>query len=96
MLYEPLDDLSTSIGVQFGVLAVTQIDHELLFGSRVETEIRLVGEVVAVEHNFDERSFRHERLRLFALATKDTRLFSIGNVRFRVAVHYLQFNKRTY
>ena len=86
----PLYDLSPAIWIKFRMLPIPQIYYELLFGPRIETKVSLVGEIIAMEHNLHEGRLRHESLRLLTLSTKDAGLFSVRNVRFRVAIHYLQ------
>lgn len=72
------------------MLAVAQIDDELLFCPRIKTEISLVREVLDVEQYFHERRFGHEYLRLFAFTTKHSWLLAVGDVRLGIAVHYLE------
>lgn len=71
------------------MLAVPQVNHQLLFGSGVETKVSLVREIVRVKDHFHERRLGHESLRLFTLSAEHARLLPVGDVRFRVAVHYL-------
>ena len=89
----PRNDLAPPVGVELGVLAISEVDVELLFGPRVEAEVSLVGEVVRVEKELDEARLRDERLRLLGLTAEEPRLFSVAHFRLRVTVHDLQVEK---
>lgn len=88
--YLPLHDFPPSIRIQLGMLSISEIYYQLLFGSSIETKIRLVREVLHMEKHFNERGLRHKCLRLLALATIHSRFFSVGYVRFSVTVHNLK------
>ena len=81
--------LATTVGIELRMLAVTQVDLVLLLGTRVETEVGLVGEVVRVEEHANEGRFRDEGLGLLGFAAEDARFLAVVHLRFRVAVRYL-------
>lgn len=56
---------------------------------RIKTKIRLIGEIVSVEYDFDKVSLRYKGLRLFNFSTKQAWFLSVGHVRFSVTVNYL-------
>lgn len=72
------------------MLAVPQVDHQLLFGPGVKTKVSLVREIVRMKDHFHKRRLGHESLRLFALPTEHARLLPVRDIRFRVAIHYLR------
>lgn len=85
----PLNDFSSPVRVQFWMLSVPEIYFQLLFGSRVETEVGLIGKIVRMEKHLDEARFRDERLRLFALSAEHSRIFAVANIRLGITVYYL-------
>jgi hypothetical protein len=82
-------NLPASIWVELRMLAVAEVDLELLLGSRVEAEVGLIGEVVRVEENPNDTRFRDEGLRLFRLSTEYSRVLTVAHLCFGVAVRYL-------
>lgn len=76
------------------MLAVTQIYLELLLGAGVETEVRLIGEVVRVEEDPDETRLRDKGLRLLRLAAKDTRILAVVDLGLGVSIDYLEQRDR--
>lgn len=72
------------------MLAVPQVDHQLLFGPGVKTKVSLVREIVGMKDHFHKGRLGHESLRLLALPAEHARLLPVGDVRFRVAVDDLQ------
>lgn len=72
------------------MLAVPQINLELLLCTRVETEICLIRKVVSVKQNLDEARLRDECLRLLGLAAEKTRVFPVAHIRLGVAIHDLK------
>lgn len=83
-------DLATTIRIELRVLAVSEIHLELRLGTRIKTEIRLIGEVVRVEDHPHEAGLTDEGLRLFGLATVNARVFAIAHFCLRVAVYDLE------
>lgn len=72
------------------MLAVSQVHLELLFCTRVETEICLVSEVVSVKQHLDEARLRDECLWLLGLAAEQTRVLPVAHIRLGIAIHDLK------
>ena len=72
------------------MLTVPQIHLKLLFCSGIETEVRLVREIVRVEQHLDETRLRDECLWLLRLAAEHTRILSVAYVSLCVAIHNLK------
>lgn len=81
--------MSSSVGVKFRMLSVSEINVELLFGPRIEAPVSLICEVVDVKNELDETRFGYERLRLFRFTAEYAWLFTIAQFRLGVAVYDL-------
>lgn len=75
------------------MLAVPKVHHKLLFRPRIETEVRLVREIVRMKEHLNEWRLWHEGLRLLALTTKHARLLPVRYIRLRIPVHNLEQNQ---
>jgi len=88
---------SPSIRIEFWMLSVSQVYLCFLFGSRIETVIRLVRVVARLENNSNRTRFRQKRLRLFNFATIRTGHFFSGRGRrrgtFARMIEYLKSNR---
>lgn len=78
------------------MLTVAQVHLVRLLRPRVEAEVSLVGEVIRVEDELDERRFRDERLRLFDFPAEQSRFLSVGDVRPLVPVYDLEREEECY
>ncbi|RZF46268.1 hypothetical protein LSTR_LSTR014195 [Laodelphax striatellus] len=76
------------------MLSISEVDIKLLFSPRVETEVGLIGEVIDVEEQFHKTRLRNERLRLFRLAAEQSRVFSVAQLCFCIAIYYLRTNRK--
>lgn len=87
-------NFTAPIRVELGVLSVSEVDFELLLGSRVEAEVCLVGEIVGVKKYADETCLRNKGLRLFRFPAKYPWVFSVAHFGLSVAIDNLKQNDR--
>lgn len=83
-------DLAATIRIELGMLTVSEVHLELLFGTRVEAKVRLIGEIVSVKDHPYKAGLANEGLRLFGLPTVNARVLAIAHLGLCIAVYDLK------
>lgn len=83
-------DLAATVRVELGMLTISQIHLELLFGAGIEAKVRLIGKVVRVKDHSYKAGLANEGLRLFGLAAVNARVLAIAHLGLCIAVYDLK------